>query len=331
VTDRGAARSVDDPAADDAETVPSEEAGTADTAPLWGGDDELVKGLNLRPRTRKSRHSAASHRWIVRTPDADQLAASTRWSTSWPLLKMWAVRQIQLRYRQSVLGLSWTIVQPVAVMAIYGFVMTAFLDVSGDGLPYLCMAWSGLTVWQYVMGAVQQGTVSLRNDNWILSKIWFPREIVPLAPVLAGLIDLAAAGAILLVLVVVQGVGFSYTAVALPVPILVLMIWVAGLCVLTGTITIFFRDMATIVALGLRLAFIATPIMYPANIIPEGFRWINAANPFTVIIEGVRRCLLGHVWPDWPLLAFHGAIGTVVLLLSLKYLRVVERRMIDVV
>jgi lipopolysaccharide transport system permease protein len=331
VTDSGAARSVDDAAANGAEPAPPEESGAADATAQWGADDELVKGLNLRPRVKKSRHSAVSHHWIVRTPESDQLAASARWATSWPLLKMWAVRQVQLRYRQSVLGLSWTVVQPVAVMAIYGFVMTAFLDVDGQGLPYLAMAWAGLTVWSYVQGVVQQGTVSLRNDNWILSKIWFPREIVPLAPVLAGLIDLGAAGAILLLLAVVQGVGLSYHIVSLPIPTLVLMIVCAWMCVLTGAITIFFRDMATIVALGLRLAFIATPIMYPANTIPEGFRWINAANPFTVIIESFRRSVLAHVWPDWPLLAFHGVIGAVLLVLSLRYLRVVERRMIDIV
>jgi lipopolysaccharide transport system permease protein len=307
------------------------DAPATEEAPLWGAEDELVKGLDLRRRERQARHSAASHRWIVRTPESDQLAASTRWATSWPLLKMWSVRQVQLRYRQSVLGLSWTIVQPVAIMAIYGFILTAFLDVSGDGLPYLSMAWAGLTVWQYVGGAVQQGTVSLRNDSWIVSKVWFPREIVPLAPVLASLIDLAAAAIILFALAIVQGVGITYTAIAFPVPIVVLMLWVAAACVFTGTITVFFRDMATIVALALRLAFIATPVMYTANLIPEQYRWVNAANPLTVVIEGVRRCVLGHTWPDWPLLAFHGAVGAVLLLLSLKYLRTVERRMIDVV
>jgi lipopolysaccharide transport system permease protein len=133
------------------------------------------------------------------------------------------------------------------------------------------------------------------------------------------------------VLAIVQGVGISYHAVAVPAPILVLMLWVAAACVFTGTITIFFRDMATIVALGLRLAFIATPVMYTANLIPEEYRWINATNPLTVVVEGVRRCVLGHTWPDWPLLAFHGAVGAVLLVLALKYLRTVERRMIDVV
>jgi lipopolysaccharide transport system permease protein len=327
--DRAARSETDTPEIDG--PPPGADTGTEAAEPLWGAEDELVKGLDLKRRERKSRHNAASHRWIVRTPDSDQLAASTRWATSWPLLRMWSVRQVQLRYRQSVLGLSWTIVQPVAIMAIYGFVLTAFLDVSGDGLPYLCMAWAGLTVWQYVAGAVQQGAVSLRNDSWIVAKVWFPREIVPLAPVLASLIDLAAAGAILFALAIVQGVGISYHAIALPAPILVLMLWVAAACVLTGTITVFFRDMATIVALGLRLAFIATPIMYTANLIPEEYRWINAANPITVVVEGVRRCVLGHTWPDWPLLAFHGTIGVVLLVMALKYLSTVERRMIDVV
>lgn len=280
---------------------------------------------------RTDRHDAEAHDWVVRTADSDQMSTRTRLVTSWPLLKMYAMRQVRLRYSQSVLGFSWTFVQPIAIMAIYGFVFTQFLEVDGGGQPYLAVAWTGLTVWMYVQATVQQGTVALRNDAWLLGRVWFPREIIPLAPVLGGLIDLAVAAGILVAIVLVQGVGLSYHLIALPFVLAVLLVWVAALSLLTATITIFFRDMATIVSLGLRLAFIATPVMYPAKFIPDEFGWVTAANPFAQVVENTRAIVLAHVWPNWEILLLHGAVGGALLAISLWYLRAVERRMVDVI
>lgn len=308
----------------------ADEASPFRSQPMFAPLGPPVKDrLGAGPRT--ADHDAASHDWVVRTADSDQMSTRTRLVTSWPLLKMYAVRQVRLRYSQSVLGFSWTFVQPIAIMAIYGFVFTQFLEVDGGGQPYLAVAWTGLTVWMYVQATIQQGTVALRNDAWLLGRVWFPREIIPLAPVLGGLIDLGVAAAILVGIVLVQGVGLSYHLIALPYVLLVLLAWVAALSLLTATITIFFRDMATIVSLGLRLAFIASPVMYPAKFIPKEFGWVTAANPFAQVIENTRAIVLAHTWPNWDLLALHGALGVGLLALSLWYLRAVERRMVDVI
>lgn len=276
-------------------------------------------------------HSAITHHWVVRTASGDQMRAATRISTSWPLLRMYAVRQVNLRYRQSALGLSWTLVQPIAIMAIYGFIFTRFFQVGGAEFPYLAMAWTGLTIWGFVQVTIQMGALSLLNDAYMLSRVWFPREIIPLAPVLGGLVDLGAAALILVPLVMIQGVGFSIQAIAMPAILLVLIVWVAAISVITSTITIFFRDMATIVGLGLRLLFIATPVMYEASVVPPQYGWVLAGNPFAVVINNTRTVLLAHVWPNWGLLAMHGAVGALFLFLGLKYLRAVERRMVDIV
>jgi lipopolysaccharide transport system permease protein len=171
----------------------------------------------------------------------------------------------------------------------------------------------------------------LQNDAWLLGRVWFPREIIPLAPVVAGLIDLAVAGAILVVIVIAQGVGISVHAVSLPLALAVLLVWAAAVSVFCATVTIFLRDMATIVGLALRLLFIATPVMYPENAVPEHLRWINAVNPFCAVVTNTRASLLSHVWPNWELLGFHLVIGCLFLAGSLWYLRAVERRMVDVV
>lgn len=274
---------------------------------------------------------AVRHRWVVRTADGDEMATSTRLATSWPLLRMYAVRQFHLRYRQSSLGLAWTLVQPIVLVGIYGFVFYEVLGVDTGDLPYLSVVWIGITVWMYVQAGVQQGTVSLLNDAWLLGRVWFPREIIPLAPVVSGLIDLAVAGGILVVIVFVQGGTVSLPLLAVPLVLALLVVWVAALSLITGTITIFFRDMATLVALGLRLLFIATPVMYPATTIPVEYAWMNSVNPFAVVVNALRDVLLLQVWPDWRLLALHGAIGAGLFATGLRYLRAVERRMVDIV
>src|SRR5690606_18322391 len=164
------------------------------------------EGVGPLPRSKTHRVApVAGQPWVVGMADSTRMPTRTRLLTSWPLLRMYAARQVQLRYRQSMLGLAWTVVQPVAIMAIYGFIFSVFLDVDGGGLPYLSVAWTGLTVWMFVQASIQMGTVSLQNDAWLLGRVWFPREVIPLAPVMAGLIDLAVAAAILVVIVIVQG------------------------------------------------------------------------------------------------------------------------------
>lgn len=281
---------------------------------------------------RETDHSAITHRWVIRTADGDQMDATTRLTTSWPLLRMYAVRQVQLRYRQSLLGLSWTLVQPVAIMAIYGFIFTRILDVSGEGIPYLTMAWSGLTVWMYVQATVQAGCVSLLNDAYMIGKVWFPREIIPLAPVVGGLVDLGTAAVVLVPILALQGGSFGLPLLALPLLLAVLLVWVSAISILTATITIFLRDMATIIGLLLRLGFIGTPVMYPASLVTEqGLGWLVSANPFAVVIDNLRAIAYAGVWPNWELLIVHGLLGTVVCWGSLKYLRAVERRMVDII
>lgn len=297
------------------------------------------KVVRSKPRTDGSRasargfgnHSAEEHQWVIRTAESDQIPARTRLLTSWPLLVMYSRRQVQLRYRQSALGLAWTLIQPLAIMAIYGFIFTQFLQVDGGGDPYLAMAWTGLTIWMYVQAAVQSGTVALLNDAYMLGRVWFPREIIPLAPVVAGLIDLAMAAVVLVGVVAVQIGTVSLAIVTLPLMLYVLLVWVAAICVFTATITIFLRDVATLVGLFLRLMFIATPVMYPSKVVPTHLGWVAAGNPFAVVINNVRAVILGLDWPNFELLALHGAVGTGFLALSLWYLRSVERRMVDVI
>lgn len=310
---------------------PAEGGRPASAAPgVW--EAESREGFGPLPTARKRRVTPASeHPWVVRTADQTVMAAKARLRTAWPLLRMYSARQVQLRYRQSVLGLAWTVVQPVAIMVIYGTIFAIILEVDGGGLPYVAVVWAGLTVWMFVQAALQMGTVSLQSDAWLLSRVWFPREVIPLAPVVAALIDLGVAAVILVGIVYWVGIGLSVHVAAIPLILAVLVVWAAAISVFCATVTVFLRDMATIVGLGLRLLFIATPVMYPDKTIPSELRWIIAANPFAAVVSNVRATVLSHTWPNWELLLVHLVVGSVLFVAAMWYLRSVERRMVDVV
>jgi ABC-type polysaccharide/polyol phosphate export permease len=248
-----------------------------------------------------------------------------------PLLRLWIVRVFRTRYRQSALDVVWSVLNPVVVLAVYGLIFTAAFDVTGDGIPYLSFAWAGLVVWTFFSTALASAAPSISTVADTIAKVYFPREVVPLAEVGAGVIDLGISLAILVTIAVVQGTGPSITAVGVIPVLLALVAWTAALSTFAAVASVFLRDLRPTVGLLLRVGFIATPIMYPVSDLPDWARWTASVNPIAVFIEGVRDTMLRGVWPDWPLLAVQAAIGLVLLVASIAYTRSVENRMVDVV
>jgi lipopolysaccharide transport system permease protein len=222
------------------------------------------------------------------------------------------------------------VAQPLALLAIFGTVMSRFLHVQSDGLPYASFAFAGLVPWAFFSAAVTAGVPSILNASGIVGKVYFPRELIPLSATVASGIDLAIATGLLVALAMGQGVGLSITAVALVPVDLVLVLWVAAITVLGATLTVFVRDLRHVVPIALQLAFFATPIVYPATLVPEGFRWIERANPVAVVAQSTRDVVLHHQWPPWAWLAVHAVVGLVLLVVAVAYARSVEPRIPDV-
>jgi lipopolysaccharide transport system permease protein len=247
-----------------------------------------------------------------------------------PLLSIWTGRTFQTRYRQSALDVLWSVVNPIAVLLIYGFVFTQAFSVTGDGVPYLSLAWSGLVVWTFASSTVQLAAQSMAAAADTIAKVYFSREVVPLAEVGAGAIDLGIWFVLLVGLALVQGVSIGVTAVAVVPALLLLLVWTAGASVFVGVVSVFVRDVRPTIGLLVRVGFIATPVMYPVSALPESVRWTADVNPIAVVIEAIRDALLRGTWPQWPLLLVHLVAGVVVLVASVAYTRAVEHRMVDV-
>lgn len=247
------------------------------------------------------------------------------------MLTILVPREIRLRYRENALDMAWVLITPVAIMAVYGVVLTQSFDVTGSCAPYLTTAWTGLVLWTFFASALGTGAWSLLSSSDLITKVYFPRESIPLSVVGASLLDLGVGAATILALAALQGVPITLTALAAVPALLTLVIWSAALSVLAAAIAVFIRDVTQAVQIGLRVGFFATPVMYEPDLIPDAFRWSATWNPVAASIQGVRDPVLCQASPDWGTVLVQFGAGVALLGLALRYVRSVEGRMSDVV
>ena len=244
------------------------------------------------------------------------------------MLLQWARREFRVRYRQSALGLAWSVLQPALLLAVYGTLFTLVLGVSSDRGPYPLFAWCGLTVWSFFATAMQSGANSFITALPIVSKVYFPREVVPLAAVGAVTIDLAISTSVLVVLAATTWT-LHLSMVAL-VPLLFgLVMLAAALGSLLGTATAFLRDIRHAIPLLLQVGFIATPVMYSSSLVPERFRVVYDINPLARLVSAVRACVIDGEFPPTIDLVAIPLVSTLLLLLAMRYVRSVEHRLVD--
>jgi lipopolysaccharide transport system permease protein len=245
------------------------------------------------------------------------------------LIREWARRDFNARYRQSRLRSVWTLIQPISLIAVYGVVFSEILRVDGDGLPYLSFIVAGVIAYRYVALGLGQITTLVDNAN-VLSKVYFPREVLPLSVCVIGLLDLAIGMVLLIGVAWAQDIPPETTLIALPLPIILLVLVTAGLCVVLSTVAVFMRDIVHVMPTVLQIVFFASPVMYPASQYPPGFGALADANPIAVGIEAIRDVALRHTWPPWPLLGLHLVLGALLFVGSIAYLRAIEHRIVDV-
>lgn len=271
-----------------------------------------------------------THRWVCTGPG--RVSDDTIWQRlggEMPLLRLWASREFSARYRQSVLDIAWSVIQPAATLAIYGVLLVTAFHVSGDTLPYLSFAWAGMCIWAFMSNAIGMAVPGLSDASGAMSKTYFPREIIPLAVVGAAVMDLVVQTAILVVIAIIQGVGVDRHIVALLAVYAVAAVWTAALCVLWSALAAFIRDVRHATGLILQAFFFASPIMYPVTRFPPHFAWTAHWNPVAILVEATRDAALRHRWPAWSLLGMLALVGLVLLAVAITYVRSVESRMVD--
>jgi lipopolysaccharide transport system permease protein len=246
------------------------------------------------------------------------------------LLGTLARRQISVRYKQTVLGAGWAILQPVMQMVVFTILFGHMAKLPSDGFPYPVFVYSALLPWTYFSSATSSALSSLVGNSHLISKVYFPRLIIPLAAVTACLVDFAVATSVLIGLMIYYGVAVGPGLLLAPVVVFGLVLAATGIGAGLGALNVSYRDLGYVMPFFLQLWLYATPVAYPASAVPEALRPIIALNPMTGLIESFRACVLGQ---PIDLLALGASllVSVALFVAGTLYFHAVERRFADVV
>ena len=239
-------------------------------------------------------------------------------------------RHIKVQYAQSTLGIGWAVIQPLFSMIVFTIVFGHLAGVSSDGVPYAVFSFAALVPWTYFANAVTEGTNSLVSNTNMLTKVYFPRLVLPLSAVLAKLVDFTIGLLILFALMVWYGVPPTWGVLALPLLILLMMLTAAGLGMWMTALAVQYRDVKYGLNFAVQLLMYCAPVVYPASLIPDRWQLAYALNPMVGVIEGFRGALLGTRDMPWDLLAVGAASALVIAVTGCLYFRSKERLFADV-
>lgn len=240
-------------------------------------------------------------------------------------------RDVKVRYKQAALGFSWAIIQPVAMMLIFTVVFGNFAQLPSDGVPYPAFALAGLLPWQLFSGALTRAGTSLVGNSALLTKVYFPRLLIPLSAVAAGLVDFAVSLVLLFGLLLFFGVGLSWTALTLPLFTLLAIATTVAVGLWLSALNVQYRDVQYVIPFLIQAWMFASPVAYSATLVPTGpWRFVYGLNPMGGVIQGFRWALFGGNPPD-ELLGLSVLIVVVLLVTGIAHFRRMEATFADVV
>jgi lipopolysaccharide transport system permease protein len=247
------------------------------------------------------------------------------------LLYTLSVHRIKVRYKQSVLGTAWAILQPLSLMLIYTVIFSFIARIPSDGAPYAIFAYAALLPWSSFSNALTNATNSLVSHSNLVTKVYFPREILPLTYVIAAIFDFLIASTVFVGLMIYYRVPLTLNALyAVPIMI-VLMVFTTAMAFLFSATQVRFRDIGVAMPLLLQLWMFATPVVYPLSAVPRRLLPFYLLNPMAGLIENFRQVMLYGASPDLRLLGLAALIATVLLVVFYIYFKRVEATVADII
>jgi len=247
------------------------------------------------------------------------------------LLWMWTWREIRVRYKQSVLGVAWAVMQPLSLMLVFTVVFSFIVRIPTGDIPYPLFSYTAVLPWTFFASSVALGVPSLVNNMNLVTKVSMPREVLPIAAVLAGLLDFAVAALLFAGMLFVYRVTLHWT-VLWAVPLLGIQLILSLAVVLWGSaLNVLYRDIRFIVPLATQLWMYATPIIYPVDLIPERFRFVYYLNPMAAVIDGYRKAILSGSPPDSLSVGVALVVSVVLLVLAYKNFKRLEPEFADII
>jgi lipopolysaccharide transport system permease protein len=246
------------------------------------------------------------------------------------LIYFLAWRDVKVRYKQAALGITWALLQPVLAMAIFT-VIGSLAHLSSEGVPYPLFAYTGLLPWLYFANVASNASGSLVANANLISKVYFPRLVIPLAGILAGLVDLAVGLVLLIFLLIPFGVTPGPGLVFVPLFVLLAMVTALAVSVWLSALDVQYRDVRYAVPFLIQVWMFATPVLYSPELLPEKYRGLLGLNPMTGVVEGFRWALLGQVSEPGPLVGVSVVVTLLILVTGLVYFHQMERTFADIV
>jgi len=284
-------------------------------------------------------HLAKSHQDVVILRPTHGLAALNL-GDLWvyrELVLFLAWRDVLVRYKQTVLGAAWAVIQPIVQMVVFTFIFSKAAGLSSEGVPYPIFNYTALLPWGLFSKAMNDAGRSLVNNRNMITKIYFPRLTIPVASVLAGLVDFGIAFLVYIVIILFYTLSpgstftFHLSPALLVLPLLILLALVAalGVSLWFSAANVLYRDVGHILPFLTQIWFFVTPIVYSSSEVSTQWQIVYALNPLTGVVEGFRWCLLGIHSLPWQMLAISAVVAVVILISGLIYFRNMERTFAD--
>jgi lipopolysaccharide transport system permease protein len=270
-------------------------------------------------------------------PDLVEIGSSQ--SIGQTLIEIWQKREllyflvwkdIKVKYKQASLGIAWAVLQPLLGMLLFTLLFGRVAKLPSDGLPYPLFYFASLLSWTYFSTVVTTASNSVVSNTSLVSKVYFPRILLPAAGVIASLLDLAIASTILVGLIAYYQVPLTLSLLFLPLVLLPLIVFALGVGQFLAALNVNYRDVKHALPFLVQLWFFASPVVYPLSMVPERYRWLVALNPLTGIIESTRALLSDRPVP-WGALWISCAVIALVYVFGLLYFQRTERRFADVI
>ena len=298
------------------------------------GDKPVMEARpGVTPVVGAGRRPAALPEQPVVVNDAEAVLASFRLRDLWAyreLLLFLTWRDVKVRYKQTAMGATWAIIQPLFIVLTFAVFFGLLVGVPTENLPFLVFYYCGLLPWTFFANAVTQSSMSLVGSANLITKVYFPRAIVPAAAVGACLVDLLIAAAILVGMSAYYGLGRTSQVLMLPVLVALTALLALGLGMWLAALTVKYRDVRHALPFVLQLWMFLTPIIYPLDIVPERWRWLMFLNPLTGIVEGLRDALAGRAF-NWTALGLSALVTLLILCAAAYAFQRIEKSFADLI
>ena len=256
------------------------------------------------------------------------------------LSELWAYREllyfltwrdVKVKYKQTIIGAGWAILQPLTTMVVFTLVFKKIADISSEGIPYPIFAYTALLPWNLFATALNRSTVSLVSQVGLISKVYFPRLIIPVSATISGIVDFAIASVILVGMMFWYGITPRWAILSLPLFITIALVAALSVGLWLAALNVRYRDVGHTIPFLIQIWMFASPVAYPIGLIPEKWRLLYSFNPLAGVIEGFRWALLGKESPDFRVIAVSTMVVFALLFGGLIYFKRTERTFADLV